>query len=174
MKNQYKLINRKTNEEHFCEKITVDGYDYYVSDSEQPKIDGELYHCKNKGKGIDVGYGQPSQVLIINKYISNRNLCSDCKKIIATNSPNIDLPQILNEVTELSSREFGLAFNSIDEWKNGFNKAKELYPNSDSDMIEFHNWYREEDNAEKYANFSDESMLNFWKENVKTITLYYE
>ena len=31
---EYKLINTKTNEEHLCEKVTIDGFDYYVSDDE--------------------------------------------------------------------------------------------------------------------------------------------
>lgn len=29
---KYKLINNQTKEEHVCEKITIDIYDYYVSD----------------------------------------------------------------------------------------------------------------------------------------------
>jgi hypothetical protein len=28
---KYKLINNKTKEEHLCEKVTIDGFDYYVS-----------------------------------------------------------------------------------------------------------------------------------------------
>lgn len=30
--NKYKLINLNTKEEHFCDKITIDGFNYYVSD----------------------------------------------------------------------------------------------------------------------------------------------
>lgn len=27
-----KLINTQTKEEHLCEKVTIDGFEYYVSD----------------------------------------------------------------------------------------------------------------------------------------------
>lgn len=30
---KYKLINKQTKEEHLCEKVTTDGFDYYVSDA---------------------------------------------------------------------------------------------------------------------------------------------
>ena len=29
---KYKLINTTTKEEHLCDKVTIDGFDYYVSD----------------------------------------------------------------------------------------------------------------------------------------------
>lgn len=32
MQNIYKLINIKTKEEHLCDKVTIKGFDYYVSD----------------------------------------------------------------------------------------------------------------------------------------------
>lgn len=29
---KYKLINKTTSEEHLCDKVTIDGFDYYLSD----------------------------------------------------------------------------------------------------------------------------------------------
>jgi len=29
---KYRLINKQTGEEHLCDKVTIDGFDYYVSD----------------------------------------------------------------------------------------------------------------------------------------------
>jgi len=29
---KYKLINKQTGEEHLCNKVTIDGFNYYVSD----------------------------------------------------------------------------------------------------------------------------------------------
>lgn len=29
---KYKLINNQTKEEYLCDKVTIDGFDYYVSD----------------------------------------------------------------------------------------------------------------------------------------------
>ena len=36
----YKLINKLTGEEHICQKVTIDGFDYYVSDE---KINSSNY-----------------------------------------------------------------------------------------------------------------------------------
>lgn len=29
---KYKLINKTTGEEHLCDKVIIEGFDYYVSD----------------------------------------------------------------------------------------------------------------------------------------------
>jgi len=31
---KYKLINLKTKKEHLCDKVTIDGFDYYVNGEE--------------------------------------------------------------------------------------------------------------------------------------------
>ena len=33
---KYKLTNKQTNEENLCDKVTIDGFDYYVSGNEIP------------------------------------------------------------------------------------------------------------------------------------------
>lgn len=193
---KYKLINKITKEEHLCDKVTIDGFDYYVSNNEQPKIDGELYHCKHKGKGIDVGNGKPSQNLIISTYSSKRNLCSDCKKVIATNNPNIDIPKVVDDVERLaekfvvdklkkSSQAAGVLIGFIE----GYNKSQETHSNSDKDMIEFTEWvavnyvpttaskelkYWQKDTYQNKEYFySTQELLQIWKEQ-KTKILYYE
>lgn len=55
----------------------------FIVTSDEKPVDGELYWCKHKGKGIDVGFGQPKQSLIINTMSKGRNLCPDCMKLIA-------------------------------------------------------------------------------------------
>ena len=32
---KYKLISKTTGEEHLCDKVTIDGFDYYVSDEKK-------------------------------------------------------------------------------------------------------------------------------------------
>lgn len=82
---KYKLINTKTNEEHLCDKVTIDGFEYYVSD-ETPEH-GNYITYKN-------------QLFIIQN--GDNELFHLSKKIIATNNPNIDIPKVVDEVEELA------------------------------------------------------------------------
>lgn len=189
---KYKLINTKTKEEHLCDKIVIDGFDYYVSDNEQPKIDGELYHCKHKGKGINVGNGQPPQKLIISTYSSKRNLCSDCKKVIATNNPNIDIPKVVDEVWKISKdyvKTLGLLGSDLDNITSenlvvwGYNKSQETHPFSEEDMIEFAEWiansklhgYSKQlyEAMIRHKVSTTKELLQIWKEQ-QPKTVYYE
>jgi len=43
---KYKLINAQTKEEHLCDKVTIDGFDYYVSDN--PKADDYCLNLKKQ------------------------------------------------------------------------------------------------------------------------------
>lgn len=152
---KYKLINNLTKEETICSLVTIDGFDYYVSNTKQPSVDGELYHCSNKGKGIDVGNGVPEQVLTISKYAKNRNLCKNCKLVIATNNPIgvNNTPQITgveklahvyfektaknkNYFADEKFREhYHTALSHI--FIGGYNKAKETYHFTVQDMLDF-------------------------------------
>jgi hypothetical protein len=78
---KYRLINKTTNEEHICTKVVLDGFDYYINDDD---INTSDYYI-----GLNLSN---SSVRIC----SNENQIdySKHKKIIATNNPSIDLPQI--------------------------------------------------------------------------------
>ena len=166
----YKLINTLTNEEYLCEKITINGFDYYVILDEGVVGDFILFCGK------------------ISKKLFKNQWSIDERKVIATNNPNIDLPYIISEVEYLADNyvfnENGHKFSNnnneagdnFKSFKDGFKKAKESYQFTHDDMIEFAKWLRTEDtekNAEKYANFYDLDMLNFWTNNQIKI-LYYE
>lgn len=166
----YKLINTITNEEHLCEKITIDGFDYYITISNI--TNGECYlHKKEIKQFLNSGYDGVN-----------------FKKVIATNNPNINSPQLINEVEKLGEIETNIrilrhqvtsksARTYFEGFMNGFGQGQKNYQFTENDMIEFTKWLRIEDtekNAEKYANFSDLDMLNFWKENQQIKTLYYE
>lgn len=70
---------------------------------------GDEYTCPNKGKGIDVGFGQPPQVKVFMIYTKERNLCPDCYKIIGEISPEATI----SDDQELSQLEVdGLKFNN--------------------------------------------------------------
>ena len=85
----YKLINKQTGEEHICQKVVIDGMDYYVSD-EKPKLNdavitavGNIHYIKEDAKDFI-------------EYVSKLG-----KKVIATNNSNIYIPKIVYEVGDL-------------------------------------------------------------------------
>ena len=124
----YKLINKKTNEEAFCDKVTIDGFDYYVSDEKlqigdylQRNNDLPVLYTENFWFDFGVPY----------------------KKVIATNNPNIDIPKVVDEVEELSEKFIGCKYEDIedsidqigyDSFKRGYNKSQETHPFSEEDV----------------------------------------
>ena len=68
--NKYKLINKTTGEEHICEKVVIDGWDYYVSDDKVQV-------------GATIGLEQIDTLNDIDLLLQ--------KKVIATNNPSIDI-----------------------------------------------------------------------------------
>jgi hypothetical protein len=150
---KYKLINAKTNEETICDKVTIDGYDYYVSD-ELPR--NEDYGFTKLNTITKIGYGFDYKLY---------------RKAIATNNPNINILKVVDEVERLG-REFlkekGLKENSIafTPFILGYNKSQETHPFSEKDMIEFSEWTKSNGKATK-------ELLQLWKQQ-QPKTLYYE
>lgn len=161
----YKLINFTTKEEHICSKVSIDGFDYYVT-LDKFKVDSNLQYYYEENNSVPVYHFE--QAILPEYYL---------QKVIATNNPNIDLPQIINEANTLSLLEIGLYIDCKNEWEYGYNKSQESHPFTKNDMIEFAKWLRIEDtekNAEKYCNFSDLDMLQYWQENEQIKTIYYK
>lgn len=163
---KYKLINNQTGEEHLCDKIIRDGFDYYVC-NEKPSLNDFSFNVKTKSiNEVDKRY-----LLFVNY---------NDKKVIATNNPAIDIPKIIELPKKLAENTYGIEIDSsrggkpydqqLDR-KNGFisgyNKSQETHPFSEEDMIEF----------AKYCNLKDDVsvkvLLQFWKEQ-QPKTLYYE
>ena len=159
----YKLINKQTGEERICQKMVVDGWDYYVSD-EKP------IPCN------------PANVCMA--HITK--LCDKCgkyqgRKVIATNNPNIDIPKVVDEVDiafesyQKQPKEFK---KGITQWVSGFhfgyNKSQKTHSFSEEDMIEFakysikNNFCKEENRYYQYW-----ELLQLWKEQ-KPKTIWYE
>lgn len=114
---KYKLINRTTKEEFICEKVTIDGYDYYVSDEKPKRKDccitstNSIYQdnqesLNNKVIFIDkevINYHEIiCRVVFYNNSVNLPFDISELKKVIATNNPNIDVPKVIDEVEELA------------------------------------------------------------------------
>ena len=133
----YKLINTQTKEEHLCDKITIDGFDYYVSDEQATE---GFYGYINF---------QDGDIKKIGKYFAD-----DWKKVIATTNPKINVPKVVNRVEELANLEEAKEYSGVDPldpcgysgtdfnlgFISGHNKSQETHPFSEEDMIEFLDW----------------------------------
>lgn len=178
---KYKLINSVTKKETICDKVTIDGFDYYVSDN-KPKL-GDFY--------VDDTNQIRQGVTDDEEYWDRR---SGYKIIIATNNPTIDIPKVVDEVDEINNLIWE-AYKSqskhvIDEitvgFQVGYNKSKETHPFSEEDMIEFAKWVNKNrflQHADKlwssslieYSGclYTTKELLQLWKEQKPKI-VYYE
>jgi len=149
---KHKLINKQTGEEHICDKVTIDGFDYYVSD-EIPK-EGDIASIPGYASLVVVGsiddmpYSEPHrnwQGLFCDTCFDVEKV-SEFKKVIATNNPNINIPKVVDEVERLAYEHCDKVIpkdvtRSLHySFKCGYNKSQETHPNSDEDTIEFAEW----------------------------------
>ena len=157
----YKLTHKTTQEEHICSKVVVDGFEYYVTTTD---IKG-CWVVTDKDKLVRI---DDSNYEYWHEY--------NCKKVICTNNPNIDLPQVIDEVEESFIEKSSIPYfpNNLKEtcewwYKEGYNKSQETHSNSDEDMIEFSNYVR----AKGYlfnVFYPTQDLLKRWKrQQIKTI-----
>lgn len=183
--------------ETICDKVTIDGFNYYVSDGEinqgdyyiDFRTDGnKLEHFKEKDDWVLVG------------------ICGS-KKVIATNNPNIDIPKVgfKIDLTKLCyydrrnpdfsiKEEYGYDKEEVEATGNFAKKdcacdncfygrsalteqlikSQETHPFSEEDMIDFAEFYfREEFNSTMQDCKPSKELLQLWKKQ-KPKTLYYE
>ena len=173
---KYKLISKTTDEEHLCDKVTIDGFDYYVNDEE-----------------IKDGFYTDSEDLF-EAYPNNIPLqpTEDFKKVIATNNSNIDISQIIEEPNETLIHQiaadlgYRMLPDDLEEGiKAGYKESQETHPFSEEDMIEFHKWLSKND-WQDYSDIKeglfvntygvqkqDKELLKIWQEQRPKI-VYYE
>jgi hypothetical protein len=151
---KYKLTHKQIGEEHLCDKVTIDGFEYYVSD-EKPTIDTYfISRCRkilakvnnldyslidSDGDGqITIRYNNGSQYLLA---LANR--------LITTTNPNIDIPKVIDVIEELAwdiiNNKSWLKTDSdkvigVTAFYEGYHKSQETHKWSDEDMIEFFEW----------------------------------
>lgn len=170
---KYKLINKQTGEEHLCDKVTIDGFDYYVSDIDVI-LDSSSPFVYTKKDSI-YKFEVIEAILDISDYP---------KIVIATNNPNIDCPQIVDEVEKVGS----VAIHNSKKFSNssktdytigfihGYNKSQETHSFSEEDMFEFvefvtSNLMKHSDNMGRYLGIK--KVLQIWKKE-RPIKVYYE
>jgi len=186
---KYKLINRQTDEKHLCDKASIDGFDYYVSDD----------------KILNGDYCVHPTTLNISQHSFDNNLRLYWKKIIATNNFSVNVPKVVNEINEVALQAYPIyPFYDGDELRDtdtnselrkgfisGYNKSQETHTFSEEDMIEFYEWC---DTSEQAAYFwrsnriyptmdnshliklkeKRKELLQLWKEQQPKIIYYNE
>ena len=181
---QYKLINTTTKEEFICEKVVVDGYEYYVNDSEI--IKDEFYIS------LETNYAtEPKERYVL--YCLGVGLNGENpKKVIATTNPSLDIPQIIDEFEELKKEYFkSWSFGETNPnhfynvLRDAYKKAKEQYQYTKQDMIEFAEWKDKLSPSQKVSvwskngeskglfNMDNEQLLEKF-ENTRPKTIYFK
>ena len=180
---KYKLINFVSKKETICDKVTIDGFDYYVSDEERLEDDYVYENNLNQEYKIskvfkrnnELGFFRFRDVWIP---FSKQN---SAKKVIATNNSDIDIFQILEEPNEdlINQIAADLGYRMLPEdleegIKAGYNQSQETHPFSEEDLISFaHFYFREEFNSTMQDSKSTEEILQLWKEQQHKI-IYYQ
>lgn len=140
---RYKLINNQTKENHFCDKLTIDEFDYYINNDEIKVGDWYTWDGnKNNAPSLCTDSYNESSILDSEGF-------TKFYKIIATNNLNINIPQIIDEVEIVLTflcKQKGDVNNTIDLNAygigviEGYNKAKKTYQFIEEDMINFAEW----------------------------------
>ena len=123
---KYKLINTKTGEQHICDKVIIDGFDYYVSDT-------KIFELKPDDKYATIVENR-RRIVFYTKHIQSKD-----NVVIATNNPNIDIPKVIDKVEELGEDETNtrilkhktpsqVAKQYFDGFIIGYNKSQETHP----------------------------------------------
>ena len=162
----YRLINNKTKEETICSLVTIDGFDYYVEDREPTASHALLDNC----------YYIFDNKLYKRKYSHH----VDCKLVLCTNNPNIDIPKVIDEVDNIIKNafydkkgDFKRSTIGADDWINGlklgYNKAKETYQFTEEDIFGL------KDLLQNTSPLMFEVVTRNYIRNLKeTKTIYYE
>lgn len=181
---KYKLINNQTKEEHLCDKVTIDGFDYYLSDENEITKDFQYV--------VRITTNRIYKVRIVDTLLGSEFI------IIATNNPNIDIPKVVDlKLLKYKIAEFEYPTGKkerkhteqeafINGWKQCL-QSQETHPFSEEDMIEFVNWLTKEDSpyavmygnqSERFAtdneDFTIKELLQIWKEQHFKIVYYVD
>lgn len=164
---KYLLINQQTGHETLCEKVTIDGFDYYVTNI-NPIMGSKYFDDTNAIRKVTI---------TDTTYWSIRQ---NYKSITACTNPNIDIPQVVDEtldykfdreffnpliapiVNEIEQKDYRL-FLSIgrklyDVLFENY-KSQETHPFGEEDMIEFNKW------------ICDSGYMWNWRFEVYTLTM---
>lgn len=159
---KYKLVNLITKEARLCDKVTIDGFDYYVSNVEIKPFD-YFYNKDNNqiqqaDKDFDDSVKHWDEVIWF--------------KVIATNKMDYDLHRAIDEDDKIERLAVKNSEKKIrtdifhdaslerrwnfEGFVDGYKKSQETHPFSEEDMIEFAEWLNR-----CYKPWRDKWMPNF-------------
>ena len=115
---KYQLISKQTGEQTLCDKVTIDGFDYYVSDEEIKSWDF-------------VGF--PSLLHWTPIQYVGGDLTGYEKKIIATNNQSLDIPKVVDEVYIMSKSLYPSSPQKAKHFIAGHTKSQKTHPFSEED-----------------------------------------
>lgn len=166
---KHKLINAKTGKEHLCDKIVIDGFDYYVS-GEKP-IKACIFYVDD--------VNQIRQAVVDDEEYWDKRL--GYKTVIASNNPNSDTPKVLDEI-EMLAKQNGFDWENTETsarrvFKKWY-KSQETHPFSEEDMMNLIEWMQ---TPAYLLNIIDSStikstqeLLQLWKEQQSKIIYYVD
>lgn len=121
---KYLLINKQTAEETLCDKVAIEGFDYYVND--------DVCYPNN------AVYSNVTNTIV--RFTDPRHFSEGTyKKVMATTNPNLDIPQVVDEVETLAREATKIYINEREkqtvylEFMNGYNKSQETHSFSEED-----------------------------------------
>jgi hypothetical protein len=175
---QYLLKNKTTNEEVLCNKVVVDGFDYYVIDF----INKIGMYINEYGKPIVKYIKDLDKDLIWESIDGKASACDskfEFKTVIATNNSSIDIPKVIDE-TFTKSFEYFVSRDKCDtesmiHFSKGYNTHASTHTLSDDEVVDFVDYCLNKHSLDiigKYSKVSSKELLQLFKEQqIKTI--YY-
>jgi len=173
---KYKLINKKTGEKHICSKETVNGFDFYIGG-----VIKDIHELNVWDTTIST-FHPFLKFIGTSKYAIESFEKGQFLKVIATNDPSKELPQVVDKIEEMAKEvaeiegKWGLdRVRAKINFLLGYDKSQQTHPYSDDDMIEFASFCFDavDDISEKYVNKTNQELLEIWKEE-RIKTIYYE
>lgn len=206
---KHTLINKKTKKQHICVEIEIEGDKYYVpyastTHLNQDLQEGDWVYSSLYGLGRVIKDVSNSQSIVVKyeKAVAQQQyhktgvwkrdkyydiFAHNCKKIVATDNPNIEIPKIVNEVNEALESVYAkeAAGSSLLRigFARGYELSQETHPFSENDMVEFAKWIADSslhghtkqmyEAIIKYKLNSIEELVQYWNKN-KSKILYFE
>ena len=178
---KYLLKQNKEDKGILCDKVTIEGFDYYV--------------CNAVCYPNDAVHSNVTNTIV--RFTDPRHFSEGAyKKVIATNNPNVNIPQIIDEVERLAENhwrnQYIMALDEstkpyiIEDFKIGYNESQETHSFNEKNMIEFAEFVAKY--PDKNKNYKGEmlhaqskydgaektiDLLQLWKEQQYKI-VYYE
>jgi hypothetical protein len=156
---KYLLINQQTGEETLCDKVTVDGFDYYVTNI-NPIMGSKYFDDTNAIRKVTI---------TDTTYWSIRQ---NYKSITACTNPILDIPQVVDDVQNLAFQYCKSSQSHRRGFIDGYHKSQETHPFSEEDMVEFAVWLNDTDGIVKQTKHIDfaksdkevaKELLQLWK-----------